>query len=64
MDSVGSVRGMIPTSKQRRSDLYSVLDRFSVANTFEQFDFISKGLKGREELTVTTEWKTRRSQTQ
>ena len=64
VDSVGSVRGMIPTSKQRRSDLYSVLDRFSVANTFEQFDFISKGLKGREELTVTTEWKTRRSQTQ
>ena len=55
---------MIPTSKQRRSDLYSVLDRCSVANTFEQFDFISKGLKGREELTVTTEWKTRRSQTQ
>ena len=28
MESVASVRGMIPTSKQRRTDLYSVLDRW------------------------------------
>jgi len=27
VESVASVRGMIPTSKQRRTDLYSVLDR-------------------------------------
>ena len=28
MESVENVRGMIPTSKQRRTDLYSVLDRW------------------------------------
>ena len=31
MESVSSVRGMIPISMQRRSDLYSVLDRCSSA---------------------------------
>ena len=48
VESVASVRGMIPTSKQRRMDLYSVLDRW-FGNTFEQHDLFVKGQKGKVE---------------
>ena len=48
VESVASVRGMIPTSKQRRTDLYSILDRW-FDDHFELHDLFVKGQRGKVE---------------